>query len=433
MTYLFSANGEAILVDPQRDIDRFIAAAEDIHTRISWVVETHVHNDYVSGARAVARKLGAELLLPAGAGVAFDHVPAFHLEDIALGSTVIRPIHTPGHTPEHVSYLILTEDLPRVVFTGGSLLAGSVGRTDLIGPAQTRQLARLQIASVRRLATLPSSVAVYPTHGRGSFCVTNSARGITSTIGEELSHNGALAPRPVDDLVDGMLAGLSPYPVYYGQMGRINRLQQSDFPDTSPPRLGAAALEAIRELAVVDTRPRRRFASGHVPGSLNIELGDSFATWVGWLLPFNSEIALIVEDAAVRESIVSLARIGFDRVIGVVPDLSFQEGIALVSTPTVSASQLGEAIVSGQARQVLDVRSPGERTSSALPGSIHIYLPDLADRALAEMDQNETVWVACATGFRAAAATGILEHLGFDVVMTIDGGIQDLAGLVVPH
>lgn len=432
LSYLFAANGEALLVDPQRDFDRFLAAAEEIEAEIRWVLETHVHNDYVSGARSVAHRLGAGLLVPAGSGVGFDHVPAFHLEDVAFGPAVIRPIHTPGHTPEHVSYLILVEGEPQALFTGGSLLVGAVGRTDLLDPLQTRQLARHQTKSVRRLAELPPDLPIYPTHGGGSYCTAGATHGRTSTIGNEILHNRALAPKPIDDVVDELLAGLAPYPAYYQHMGRLNRIQAGGFPDLHPPPIEAANLRGLPDAQIIDTRPRHRFASGHLPGSLNIELGDSFATWVGWLLPFNSEMILVVDSVAeIEGAVVALARIGFDRVVGVVSKLSSPPHFSLEFTRRVTAAELARAIVTGEARQVLDVRSPTEWTGEDLPGSIHIYLPDLEDRALEQLDRIEPVWVACASGLRAAIATGVLERLGFDVVMTYGGGIQDLRGLVV--
>src|SRR5581483_3797443 len=195
-TYLLTHEGVGILVDPQRDVDRFIDFADGAGIRIGHVLETHLHNDYVSGGREAARRSRAQLVLPAAAGAAFEHVPAFHLEDLeAEAQLTIRPIHTPGHTPEHVSYLVLLDRRPVALFSGGSLLAGSAGRTDLLGPARAGQLGVLQFGSLQRLAALPDEVPLYPTHGAGSFCSASLASRGTSTIGHEKAFNPALAHR----------------------------------------------------------------------------------------------------------------------------------------------------------------------------------------------------------------------------------------------
>ena len=184
-TYLLSHNGQSVVVDPQRDVDRFLEAASADGVRIRYVLETHVHNDYVSGGRELARRAQAELVLPAGAGVAFEHTPAFHLEDLGDDGLVVRPIHTPGHTPEHVSYLVLIDGQPAALFSGGSLLVGSAGRPDLLGTERAHQFAIAQFRSMQRLASLPDELDLYPTHGEGSFCSASSAGRTTSTIGME--------------------------------------------------------------------------------------------------------------------------------------------------------------------------------------------------------------------------------------------------------
>src|SRR5687768_8944044 len=193
-TYLLSHRGLGVVVDPQRDIDRFLAAAGELEVRVRYVLETHVHNDYVSGGRELAQETGSELVLPAGSGVAFAFTPAFHQEELGgEAGLTIRPIHTPGHTPEHVSYLVLIDGKPAALFSGGSLLVGSAGRPDLLGRPRARQLAVLQYGSVSRLARLPDEVGLFPTHGEGSFCTASGAGRSTSTIGEEKRSNPVLA------------------------------------------------------------------------------------------------------------------------------------------------------------------------------------------------------------------------------------------------
>jgi hydroxyacylglutathione hydrolase len=249
MSYLLVHDGRAVVVDPQRDIDRFVAVAGDHDAEIRWVLETHLHNDYISGGKTLATRSGAELVLPAGAGAAFDYAPAFHNEDMAEGDLTVRPLHTPGHTPEHVSYLVLLEGEPVAVFSGGSLLVGAAGRTDLLGEDRARQLARLQWGSITRLAALPDDTGLYPTHGAGSFCSASVAGPSTSTIGAERTTNPLLSLAGAEEFADHQLSGLEPYPSYYARMGPIN-LQ-------GPPALAA---QEVPELG------RRRIRTPHLRG-----------------------------------------------------------------------------------------------------------------------------------------------------------------------
>jgi glyoxylase-like metal-dependent hydrolase (beta-lactamase superfamily II) len=280
-TYILSHHGLGVVVDPQRDVDRFLDAAACVGVRIRYVLETHVHNDYVSGGRELARRSQAELVLPAGVGVAFDHTPAFHLEDLAHDRLMVRPIHTPGHTPEHVSYLVFVDGQPAALFSGGSLLVGSAGRPDLLGPERARQLALAQFNSVQRLALLPDDLELFPTHGEGSFCSVGSAGRRTSTIGLERRTNPLLQHHSAEAFATAQLADLQPYPKYYAFMGRINALGPQPLPAQFISELSPDQLQAqVDEVLVVDARPRSAFASAHIPGSLRVELTDDFGTWV---------------------------------------------------------------------------------------------------------------------------------------------------------
>ncbi|MER3420118.1 MAG: MBL fold metallo-hydrolase, partial [Chloroflexota bacterium] len=247
-SYLLTHNGMGILVDPQRDVDRFLKAA-GVGVRLRYVLETHLHNDYVSGGREAARRSGAELVLPAGAGVAFPHTPAFHLEEFGDGDLRVRPLHTPGHTPEHMSYLVLLDGQPAALFSGGSLLVGSAGRTDLLGPERAYQLAVLQYGSLQRLCRLPDAVALFPTHGEGSFCTTSHAGREASTIGLERRENPALAYPDAGSFAKGQLAGIGPFPRYYAFMGRINLLGPPPMPDLHVPELTPAQVRALLDTA----------------------------------------------------------------------------------------------------------------------------------------------------------------------------------------
>jgi glyoxylase-like metal-dependent hydrolase (beta-lactamase superfamily II)/rhodanese-related sulfurtransferase len=416
-TYVLVHEGIALVVDPQRDIDRFERVLDQTGADLRLVIETHVHNDYVSGGLDLSRKTGAELLMPAGTAPAFRHRPAFHLEDIDLGVVTIRPIHTPGHTPEHTSYLVLVDGVEVAVFSGGSLLVGSAGRTDLLGEERAETLARLQNGSVHRLADLPESVGLYPTHGAGSFCTTSGASSLTSTIGAEKTSNPVLAYEDEEAFVKGQLADLVPYPSYYRHMGPINLMGPVELSELTVP-----LLETIPEdVTVIDARPIRQFAAGHLPGVVGIELRDSFGTWVGWLTEHNTSLVLILdEDQDADEAIRQLVRIGYDDIRGIARNPT--EG--RVEYQTAGPDRFAEASVDGG--QILDVRAPIEWDTGVIEDSILSYLPDLARETPPGLDPREPVWIACGSGYRASTAAGILQDRGFEPIVLTDGGATDV-------
>jgi hydroxyacylglutathione hydrolase len=415
-TYVLVHDGIAVVVDPQRDIDRFEQILDDAGADLRLVVETHLHNDYVSGGLDLARATGAELVMPAGAAPVFRHRPAFHNEYLDLGVMAIRPIHTPGHTPEHTSYAIVIESAVVAVFSGGSLLVGSAGRSDLLGEDRAETLARLQYGSVHRLAALPDNAGLYPTHGAGSFCTTSGARSVTSTIGAEKKSNPVLAYGDEEDFVKGQLANLVPYPSYYRHMGPINLLGLAE------PDLAVPLLESIPEgVTVVDARPRDRFAAGHLPGALGIELRDSFGTWVGWLTAHNTPLVLILDDDQDSdEAVRQLIRIGYDEIRGIARNPAAGD----VSYRTVTIEEYAEAVASGA--QLLDVRAPNEWETGIVDGSVLSYVPDLAGSTPPGLDPDEPIWVVCGSGYRASIVAGILQDRGYQPVVLSDGGATEV-------
>lgn len=419
-TYIFEHDGVGLIVDPQRDTDRFVEAASHVDTR--FVVETHIHNDYVSGGRSVAAATGAELIVPASASVAFDHRPAFHNEELNGGPFSIRPIHTPGHTPEHMSYLVLVEEEAVALFSGGSLLVGSAGRSDLLGMDRAEQLARLQYGSVTRLASLPGRVALYPTHGAGSFCTASVAETTTSSIGAEQRSNPVLAHTTVDSFVAEALSDLQPYPDYYAQMGPINLVGPEPMPTVPIPLM---SVDEIPDNAhVVDIRPHGDYAAGHLAGSYGFELEDQMGVWVGWLVPFNEAIVLVANSGQdVTNAVTQLARIGYERVVGIVDDLSECEHLTSYSLAPV-ADFVAE-IRSGSL-QVLDVRAPGERAAGSIDQSIHTYVPDLRDGLPDALDTERPVWVICGGGYRSQMAVRYLEAEGVQPTVVVGGGVEDV-------
>ncbi|MFE8947351.1 rhodanese-like domain-containing protein [Streptomyces sp. NPDC007856] len=436
-SYLAGGERTAVVVDPPRDIDRVIGAAARRGVRISHVVETHLHNDYVTGGLELARVTGAAYLVPAAARVSYERVPVHdgdHHEIDSGAALVLRAMATPGHTPHHTSYALEENGTAVAVFTGGSLLIGSVGRPDLVEPRLTEDLARAQHASAHRLATeLPDSAAVLPTHGFGSFCSAGRAEGTSTTIGKEKASNTALT-RDVDSFVADLLAGLDDVPAYYAHMGPANAVGPAPL-DLTTPFLADADEIAGRLAAgewVIDLRNRVAFAEGHVAGSFNFEAEGQLATYLAWLVPWGKPVTLLAESAdqlasAQRE----LARVGIDRPAAAAtgdPARWAREGEALASFPRATFADLARH--SGDGIVVLDVRRDSERASGHVAGSVHIPVHAL-HRRLDEVPGGQ-VWVHCAGGMRAAIAASLLDAVGRDVVAVDDRfDSAEKAGLTV--
>ncbi|MBO0794313.1 MAG: MBL fold metallo-hydrolase, partial [Ktedonobacteraceae bacterium] len=312
-------SGQAVVVDPRRDIDAYLQAAQRQGARITHILETHIHNDYVSGTRELASRTQATIVASALDPLLYAHLPVREDDHISVGSLAFRTLATPGHTPAHVSYLLLEsgQASPSALFSGGSLLAGSAGRTDLFGPVLTLTLTRQQFHTLRRLLnTLPGHVRVYPTHGAGSFCMATSYGSARSTtIAQERLVNPAALARSEAEFVEHQVSGYGPYPAYYNHIGPINKHGPRVLGSIpSPPALAPQTVwRRLNDdgVPLIDGRPSDAFAGAHIPGSLNIELGDSFATYAGWLLPFNIPLMLLIEDEeGRREAVVQLLRIG---------------------------------------------------------------------------------------------------------------------------
>jgi glyoxylase-like metal-dependent hydrolase (beta-lactamase superfamily II)/rhodanese-related sulfurtransferase len=411
-SYLATDGEVAVVIDPQRDIDRVSRLLTDRGVRLTHVLETHIHNDYVSGGYELARATGATYVVAAGDEVAFDRLGVADGDVITTGRLRLRVLHTPGHTHAHVSY-VLADGAGAVhgVFTGGSMLFGATGRTDLVGPDHTQALTHAQFHSVRRLAAeLPPETPVYPTHGFGSFCSATPTSGDASTVGAEADSNPALT---LDEqaYVDTLLAGLDVYPAYYVHMAPINRAGPPDVDLSDPRPVEPEELRRRLEAGewVVDLRSRAAFAAGHLPGTLNLEGGDSFVTYLGWLYAWGAPLTLIGASLdEVRVARRELVRIGIDTVAGAAAgDIEMlAAGAELRSYRVSDFAGLLQAFASGQP-QVLDARRHDERRAGYVRGSRHIPLHELAARHT-EVPDGE-VWVYCASGYRAAIAASMLD------------------------
>lgn len=421
-SYLISDGTVAVAVDPQRDIDRVLDAAAGL--RITHVLETHIHNDYVTGGLALARATGAEYVVPAGEDVDFDRHAVTEGDRIDTGAIRLEVLLTPGHTHHHVSYVLRDETGDTVgVFTGGSLLFGSTGRTDLVGDEHTEELARLQHRSARRLADeLPSATAIYPTHGFGSFCSAAPTDGDASTIGEERDRNPALT-RGEQEYVDELLAGLAAFPAYYAHMGVINRAGPPAA-DLSPPEPVDAQQLRNRIAAgewVVDLRSRTAFAAGHLSGSYGFELSGSFVNYLGWLYTWGAPLTLIGEDARqVADAQRELARIGVDRLTGsATGDIRvLAGGERLRSYRVASFEELADAL-GKDGVAVVDVRQPHEFAGGHVRDAVNVALHELPDR-IGELPEDRELWIHCASGYRASIAAALLDREGRRVVLIDD-------------
>jgi glyoxylase-like metal-dependent hydrolase (beta-lactamase superfamily II)/rhodanese-related sulfurtransferase len=422
-SYLAHDGQVAVVVDPQRDIDRVLDLAAARGVRITRVFETHLHNDYVTGGLALARATGAAYHLSGADPVAFDRVPASDGDLIEVSPVMrVRVMATPGHTFTHLSYVLEAAGRPHAVFTGGSLLYGSTGRPDLLGPGNASELARAQFASARRLAAeLPEDADVYPTHGFGSFCSATQSEGSSSTIGRERRVNPALILAE-DRYVSELLAGLDAFPAYYAHMGPANAAGPPG-PDLSAPRRADAA-ELRRRIGagewVVDLRARRAFAAGHVAGTLSFDLDGSFATYLGWLIPWGTPLTLLGRTPEqVAEAQRELVRIGIDRpaAAAVGQPADWAGGRALRSYPVADFTDL-ETVRHHRPVVILDVRRDQERAASHIAGAVHIPIHQLPSR-LAEVPAGE-VWVHCEAGYRASVAASFLDAAGRTVVAVDD-------------
>jgi glyoxylase-like metal-dependent hydrolase (beta-lactamase superfamily II) len=421
-SYLVHDGAYALVVDPQRDIDRVLdlAAAEGV--RITHVFETHLHNDYVTGGLALADRTGAAYLVNAEDKVGFARTGIHDGDLVAVGhQMLVRVIATPGHTFTHLSYSLEENGAPVAVFTGGSLLFGSTGRPDLLGPEHTHELARLQHGSAQRLAEmLPERTSVFPTHGFGSFCSVTQSQGSESTIGWEQRVNPAFtASEP--DYVRDVLDGLGAYPAYYAHMMPANAAGPVA-PDLSPP-VPADAGEVRKRIErgewVVDLRTRVAFAAGHAPGSLSFGLDGSFATYLGWLVAWGSPLTLLgdtADDVATAQR--ELVRIGIDR-----PAAAATGGPERWSAAPLQSFPLATFADLAQVRRhrpvvVLDVRREDEFAVSRIEGAVNIPIHEIPDR-VADVPEGE-VWVHCEAGYRASVAASFLAAAGRDLVAVDD-------------
>jgi hydroxyacylglutathione hydrolase len=422
-SYLLDVGGgRALVVDPGRDPAPYLAAAGRRGLVIAYAAETHLHADFVSGSRELAA-LGAQVIAPAAGGLEFPHRGLGDGDEADLGGLTLRALATPGHTPEHLAYLLLDGTRPAGLFSGGSLLVGAVARTDLIAPDQTEVLARSLWRSLHeRVLGLPDDLAVYPTHGAGSFCSAPADAERTTTIGREKAANPLLAAPGEDGFVKLLLAGLGTYPPYFGRLREVNRRGPVVY-GPEPPPLAALGAGKVRRLMaggtqLIDARPIDAFAAGHIPGAMSIELRDAFATWLGWLADPGRPLVFVLDGTQDRGGLVRQAlKIGYEHLAG-----ELAGGMAAWTGPTGRIGLTGAGQISGP---VLDIRQDSEYAAGHIPGAAHVELGALADGGTQIGPGPLTVM--CGHGERAMTAASLLAAIGRSDLTVALGGPADWA------
>lgn len=433
-SYLVHDGNVALVIDPQRDIDRVEAAAHEAGVRITHVAETHLHNDYVTGGLILAEKHGAEYWVNADDHVAFARLPVSDGQVLSVGRLTVKVVATPGHTHTHLSYVVRDEAHDagtEAVFSGGSLLYGSVGRTDLVSPEDTAALAHDQYNSVRRLiASAHPDAALYPTHGFGSFCSIGPASSQeSSTLGEQTDSNHALTDSNEEHFVSELLENIRAYPAYYAHMSPLNAEGPGPanfmVPESVDPAELARRLHAGEW--VVDLRHRVAFAEDHLQGSVSFEYGrgNNFTSYLGWVIPWNQPLTLLGPHGEVEKAIRDLARIGIDS-----PDAAVGPETGALAPEWPQASyphgDWGALLKDRKPEDVvLDVRRPDEFEASHVVGALNVPVYELQGRITELPDAR--IWVHCATGYRASVAASLLDRAGREVVL-INAKFRDAAG-----
>jgi hydroxyacylglutathione hydrolase len=455
-SYMIGSDGEAAVIDPQRDVDIYLNAAEEQGLKIRHIFETHLHADFVSGHKELAARTGAKIYIGANADAGFEHVPLHDGFEVKMGTVRIRALETPGHTPESVC-LVLTDESqavggkaaqPCAVLTGDTLFIGDVGRPDLSRTHTPRELAGLLHDSLhQKVLALPDAVKVYPAHGAGSLCGRAMRAERSSTIGTERLTNYALQIASRDEFVAQLTTNLPTRPEYFLEDAEINRSGATSLKELPPlVALTPAAVDALMrqntngnvKVNVLDVRPGEEFAAGHVPGSISIALSGQFASWAGGILGIRSRPVLIGDnDAQIEEARLRLARVGIEDLRGYLAGgltAWRNAGLPVITTPQISPRELNQKLCSGSwdAIDILDVRREGEWQAGHIADVPCCALDSFAQR-LPAIDRERPVAVHCKSGYRSLIACSLLERAGHRNVINVAGGFDAWHGAGLPE
>lgn len=434
-SYMIGSEGEAVVVDPQRDVEQYVEEAARQGLSIKYVVETHLHADFVSGHCELAARTGAEIVISRRAGATFTHRAVGEGDEVGVGNVTLRFIETPGHTPEGVSILVVdheVSDEPQKVLTGDTLFIGDVGRPDLAGSRgyTSEAMAGMLYESLHgKLLKLDDAVEMFPAHGAGSMCGRNISKETFSTVGQQRRFNYALAPMSKDEFVRMMTTDLPPAPAYFSRDAEINRAGATALGDVPRPR-SLSPLEVV-ELQndgrlVLDVRAAAEFGAAHVPGALNVGLGGQFAIWAASLIEPTRKIIVVADsDERVGEAVTRLARVGLETVEGFLRggmEAWRAAGLETSAVTQISVDDLHQRIEAGDDLQVLDVRRPAEYADGHVPLAVPAPLAGLQWNALEALDPSHPLAVICAGGYRSSAAASLLLTRGFKEIFNVAGG-----------
>ncbi|MEX2236780.1 MAG: MBL fold metallo-hydrolase [Dehalococcoidia bacterium] len=417
-------SGCGILVDPDRSFARYKVEADGRGLRLAAALETHVHADFVSGARE-AGSLGAELYLPAGGGYAFGHLPAQPGERLLIEGIEVEVLAAPGHTPEHVAYVLRPASGPPLLFTGGSLIVSGAARTDLISPELTDELTRAQFRTLQSaFATLPDDTVLYPTHGGGSFCAAGAGGERVSTLGRERRSNPALAPTDEDAFTAWFPSTFPAAPDYFFRMRAFNQAGPRLRRELPQPR--ALSVEEVIEqqgtALIVDVRPATAFNQAHIPGSLSNAMRSAYATWLGWLVSPQTPLIFVLGDVPMETAIDESLLVGYEQLVGWLEggiEAWQAASLAVATTPFVEADEALRWVEDGAT--VVDVRESNEFAGGHIRQALNVPLGDIADR-LNEITRKSPILAYCGHGERSTTATSLLERAGYARLVNLDGG-----------
>lgn len=411
-------DGTAAIVDPPRFPTAQERLVESLGLRLEWALDTHSHADYVTGSPALAARTGATFIAPAASRLESPHLPVHDREHVTLAAGVeLVAVATPGHTPDHHAYLLLERGAPVALFSGGSLMVGTVGRTDLCGPDLAVPLAHQMFVALRRFDDLPGALPVYPTHGAGSFCSAPGASQRTSTIGHERDANPLFAITDESSFVERLVAGFGTFPAYFARLPELNRLGPVRY-DTLPPLAPLSPSDVERHLAdgavLVDARPVAAFSAGHVPGALSNTLRPVFASWLGWLVDAGRPVVFVLDKDQDRDDLVrKCLDVGHEHLLG-----ELAGGIDAWTASGRAIDTIRLVDPAGMTGQVIDVRQANEYATGHVPGAINVELGAMAAAGLT----SGPVTVMCGHGERAMTGASILSAAGRDDVSVLDGG-----------
>jgi hydroxyacylglutathione hydrolase len=436
-TYFIESNGEVAVIDPLRDIDKYIQLAEQKNAVIKYIFETHFHADFVSGHIDLAKKTGAQIIYGPDAETGFEKYSAKDQERFTLGNVQFQAIHTPGHTLESTCYLLYDEQQqPHALFTGDTLFVGDVGRPDLFsGNLSKEALAGYLYESLQKIKQLAPEVKVYPAHGPGSSCGKNLGPNTFSTIGEEIATNYALQPQTKEAFITAVTEGLSTPPVYFPVNAALNKNGYENIDNIMNKGLTALSIEAFKkeiedDAIILDTRNATEFTQGFIPNAISIGLEGRFAEWAGVLLPFHHKLVLVTDIGKEEETITRLTRVGFDQIIGYLAG-SYQawvdagEKIDLIID--VEPDELKMDMNYDTRLVILDVRKELEFESGHVQTAVNIPLQTMNDVAvLSNIEDNDNVYIHCAGGYRSVIAASIMKKQGFHNIRNVLGGYDQI-------